>query len=65
MDKSMQLDNVGDGELKLPVCDLKHRVKISAADSNGLYKYKCCDARDCYWKKQSGNDSYCRFDSDH
>jgi len=65
MGNSMHLNDIADKEQKLPVCDLKHRVKIPAGDPNGPYKYKCCDARDCYWKKHMDDKAFCLFDQAH
>ena len=60
----MRSDNQANPEDDLPVCELKHRVNISGGGAKGPYKYKCCDARDCYWKKNIDGDIFCLFDRD-
>jgi hypothetical protein len=65
MDKSMQSSDVADQDQNLPVCDLKHRVKIPAGAIPGPYKYKCCDARECHWKKHTDDWAFCLFDQAH
>ncbi|MHB8157437.1 MAG: hypothetical protein ACYDEQ_08610 [Desulfocucumaceae bacterium] len=46
---------------KIPVCGLGHRMKIEEGGLNGPCGYRCCDARDCYWKEQAAGISLCLY----
>jgi hypothetical protein len=65
MDHNLQMKQPDEQEAGLPVCSLLHRVKNSIADPRYPYKYKCCDARDCHWKKHDDDKSFCLFDQAH